>query len=942
MQASLTPERWAQVQQLFDEVVDLEPAARAVRLDKACVDDPGLREEVESLLAAYAQADELLQSLDQLGGVSPSPASPRGSRAGTHVAHYEVIEKLGGGGMGVVYKARDTRLKRTVALKFLPLEWSHHTEARQRFENEAQAASALDHPNICTIHDIDETDDGHLFIAMAYYEGETLKRKIKQGPLPLEEALQYAVQMARGLEKAHAQSIVHRDIKPANVMVTEDGVVKVLDFGLAKMAHVHLTKTGTRMGTLAYMSPEQTRGDTVDHRTDVWSLGVVLYEMLAGEHPFQDDYDQAIVYALLHEDPTPITERNPEVPPDLEHMVAMCLEKEPDLRYPAMTDLLADLEAFAQSDGSGSTTALRVARHRKRKRQQRNAIRMGAGLLLLLVLALAIPGSRHAILRAFGDTSVPAEKRIAVLPFINNLGNTPENQALVDGLMQSLTSMIARLQMVEDLLWVVPASEIIRRGITTASDAEKILGVNVVLTGSVQRMGQKTEVILELIDPHPQAPRIIDTESIPGPLNPAFQQQVHRALMSLLRVRFDAQARQAVSTGRSTEPNAYAFYLRGMGYLQRYDKEGNLDNAIVLFNQALEEDSLYALAYAGLCEAAWEKYRKTNDTALADLALQNCDRAGILADDQAAVLIPLGSIYSQTGQYKKAKQTLLRARALEPDNADAYRWLGFVYEKQGEFDQAEDAYEQAIGLKPNFWLYYQELGTLYIYNGRHEEASEQFEWVRRLTPDNYLAYNALGYTRLQLNQVEEAKELFRRSIEKQPNVIASRNLGLVYFREQQYDEAVRELEKARTLDEDDWLAWRWLGHAYYWNDSPAQAQAAWQRMIDLAEPLIDVNAKDIDVLSALAEAYTALDDHVQARFYLDRVLALPRQGNFLPYFIGRVYEMLGDRELALFYIEQALENHFDPVTLDQDPWLEDLRTEPSYQDLRHRFLEPAD
>ena len=335
MKASLSPERWDQVQRLFDEVVDLDAAARAARLDEACRDDPDLRDEVDSLLRAYAQADDLLQNLDQMAEASPFafPAAAFPSRTGTSVTRYEVRERLGRGGMGVVYKAFDTRLKRIVALKFLPPQLSTDKEARQRFEHEAQAASALDQANICTIFEISETADGQSFIAMAYYEGETLKQKIDRGGLTLEQALDYAAQMARGLERAHEAGIVHRDIKPANIIVTDRSVVKILDFGLAKVSDVQLTKTGMTMGTVAYMSPEQARGKDIDHRTDIWSLGVVLYEMLARERPFKGTHELSVIHAILNEAPTPITQLCPDLSPAVAQVVATCLQKDKERRY---------------------------------------------------------------------------------------------------------------------------------------------------------------------------------------------------------------------------------------------------------------------------------------------------------------------------------------------------------------------------------------------------------------------------------------------------------------------------------------------------------------------------------------------------------------------------------------------------------------------------------
>ena len=262
---------------------------------------------------------------------------------GHRLSNYRILEKLGTGGMGVVYKARDQRLGRAVALKFLPLSLSTDEEAKRRFLQEAKAASAVDHPNICPIYDIGETDDGQLFLVMPCYEGETLKQKIARGPLPLEQAIDYAAQAAEGLSRVHETGIVHRDIKPANVMVTEHGLVKLLDFGLAKVANVHLTKTGTILGTMAYMSPEQALGNDTDARTDLWSLGVIMYEMLTGEQPFQGDYEQVVAYAITQEEPTPLRTLREETPDALALVVERLLRKDPDERYGKAEEVLAEI-----------------------------------------------------------------------------------------------------------------------------------------------------------------------------------------------------------------------------------------------------------------------------------------------------------------------------------------------------------------------------------------------------------------------------------------------------------------------------------------------------------------------------------------------------------------------------------------------------------------------
>jgi len=331
---------------------------------------------------------------------------------GKIISHYKILEKLGGGGMGVVFKAQDTKLDRTVALKFLPQHLHLDEEAEMRFISEAKAASSFDHPNICTIHDIGKADDDQLFIAMACYEGETLKKKLDKGPVNVEEAIDIAAQVAEGLKKAHQKGIVHRDIKPANIFITNDGLVKILDFGLAKVSsQLNMTKVGTTMGTVAYMSPEQTKGEEVDHRTDIWSLGVVLYEMLSGELPFKGDYEQAIIYSILNEEPKAISEMSTNVSSQLEEIVTKTLTKNSDERFQNADEFLSDLKTIgSQLKGVDGKTTVSQKKESKKKTPYFYA---GISVIIILITLMSIlffPEKEQG--KSIG--------LIAVLPFSNN------------------------------------------------------------------------------------------------------------------------------------------------------------------------------------------------------------------------------------------------------------------------------------------------------------------------------------------------------------------------------------------------------------------------------------------------------------------------------------------------------------------------------------------
>jgi hypothetical protein len=342
----MTPERWEQVQQWFNRLVNLPLEQKRSELEKLGADDPGLRREVEVMLGSGEPGGDFLHQVMSGGsGGARSGSGERRDRVGQTISHYRIEERLGGGGMGVVYKAQDLRLDRYVALKFLPPATDDDEERLKRLIVEARAASALDHPNICTIYQIDQTHDGHWFIVMAYYAGETLKAHIERRPMPVAEVLDYAAQMAQGLIKAHKEGIVHRDLKPANLILTPEGVVKILDFGLAQLvAQTKLTAPGTRLGTPAYMSPEQAQGQPLDHRTDIWSLGVVIYEMLAGRSPFKGEYELAVIYSIVNEEPTALEQVRPDTPPELLRLVARALSKDPRARYQRVEDVLHEIE----------------------------------------------------------------------------------------------------------------------------------------------------------------------------------------------------------------------------------------------------------------------------------------------------------------------------------------------------------------------------------------------------------------------------------------------------------------------------------------------------------------------------------------------------------------------------------------------------------------------
>jgi serine/threonine protein kinase/tetratricopeptide (TPR) repeat protein len=475
---------------------------------------------------------------------------------GQTLSHYKILEKLGEGGMGVVYKAEDLKLARTVALKFLPPGCSVDPDAQARFKQEAEAASALDHPNICTIHDIDETPDGQTFIVMGYYEGETLKKKIERGPLPINEVLGISIQVAQGLSKAHEAGIVHRDVKPANVIVTRDGVAKILDFGLAKgRGRSLLTKSGTTLGTAAYMSPEQTRTEDVDGRSDIWSLGVVLYEMTTGRLPFMSAYDQALVYCILNEQPTPLRSLRVDAPAELEQVVNRTLEKDPGKRYQHMGSLLHDLCSIQKGAGGPNSDA--------------------------------------------ADASGRMIPSIAVLPF-TSMSSDPENDYFSEGLAEEIINALTR----------IPGLRVIARTSSFAvgrlgldvREAGARLGVENVLEGSVRRAGSQVRVMAQLVT-------TFDGSHL-------WSERYDRELTNVLALEDEVAAtiakRLRIQLGRGegdrklleVNHDAYLSFLEGRYHFAKGTREG-LMKALACYSRAIEQDAGFALAYDSLAELHW-------------------------------------------------------------------------------------------------------------------------------------------------------------------------------------------------------------------------------------------------------------------------------------------------------------------------------------------------
>jgi len=653
-------------------------------------------------------------------------------KGSTVAGRYTIIDELGRGGMGVVYKAEDTKLKRTVALKFLPPELTHIPEVKERFTREAQAAAALDHPSICTVYEFDEAKETS-FISMAYIEGQSLRKKIESGPLELEEALRIATQVAEGLQEAHKKGVVHRDIKSANIMVTERGEAKIMDFGLARVTESSLvTQEGMTMGTVTYMSPEQARGEKVDHRTDIWSLGVVFYEMLTGKLPFLGEHEQAIVYAILKEKPKPITDIKAGIPVSIEQVVSKALEKDPDKRYQQVEELLEDLKSITAGIVP-EEIKVRLRKEKLRKRKRAMLFGGAAGLVMAAVVVALI---------LFTGPAEPIDS-IAVLPLENRTGDA-EQEYYVDGVTEEL---IGHLAQISGLRRVISRTTVMRYKEADKSLPEiaRELNVDALVEGTVTQVGENIRVSVQLFAARPEERNLMaQTYERAGTDVLMMYGEIAQAIASELQVELTAKEETRFTKTQQVNPKAYEACLLGMSHWYKLTPP-DLETAQEYFKSALEEDPDYALAHTGL--------------ALVWIGLQ---QMGLVPPGEAAP------------NMKAAAQKALELDDTLPEVH--YTWALIDTWTDWDWEAGENAFTKAIELNPNYALaraYYSNLLSLL---GRSEEAFAQAEKALELDPLNSLVQGICGNTFAFAHRYDDAIAQARKALRTSPHDPVGHNI----------------------------------------------------------------------------------------------------------------------------------------------------------------------
>ncbi len=680
---------------------------------------------------------------------------------GQTISHYEILEKLGEGGMGVVYKAHDTKLDRIVALKFLPHYLTSDPTERDRFYHEARTAAALTHTNIAVVYEIGD-HDGQIFIAMEYVEGKTLK-EIVGTPLPLNKILDIAIQVCDGLEAAHDKGIVHRDIKSDNIIVTPRGQAKIMDFGLAKVkGATKLTKAGSTLGTAAYMSPEQAQGEDVDHRSDIFSFGVVLYEMLTGKLPFRGEHHAALIYSILNEEPQPIARFNESVSPGIVHIVAKAMAKDKDERYQHIDDLLADLKherkqaEYAKMDRMTSPPPLISS---ARKGRYPAWLLGGAGILVLIVLGILFNPFKKSAGRP--EIARAAEKSIAVLPFVD-MSPQKDQEYFCDGMTEDL---INRLSNVKDLKVPARTSVFIFKGKTLdIKDVGERLNVKTVLEGSVQKSGDQLRITAQLIN-------VSDgyhlwSEKYDRALKDVFaiQDQISQAIVNALSITLIGEQGIRFNKRYTENTEAYQLYLKGRYYWNKREKEG-IKKGIECFEEAIGKDPEYALAYAGLADC-WQAL-------------------GWYRMEQPRVAYP------------KSQAAAERALGMDNSLAEAHTSLAHVREVYGwDWRGAEEEYQRAIALNPHYPTVHHWYSLFLIAVGRPSDAVAEAKQAQELDPLSLIINENVGDVLRLTKHYREAIEQLRKTLDIDSTFgVAHFTLFSAYVDSGMYDQAVAEVMK---------------------------------------------------------------------------------------------------------------------------------------------------
>ncbi|MGA7906068.1 MAG: protein kinase [Candidatus Sulfotelmatobacter sp.] len=879
----------------------------------------------------------MAEPLDLTTPLKTPPVAPE-DLTGMLVGRFVVRHRLGAGGMGQVYGADDPTLKRFVALKRAVSKSQSAIADRKRFLREAQRASALNHPNVGSMYDVVE-QGGELWLVMEYIEGETLRHRLKR-PISTDEFFAIATQCCEGLQAAHEKSIIHGDIKPENIMLTPNLRVKILDFGVARRAWSANPNEVTRSmetmtvagGTPAYMAPEVLLQRPDDGRSDLFSLGLVFYEMLGGEQPFHSDSLATTVARIVHEEPPELK----NVPGPLAAIIKRMLAKNPEERYPTAQAVLEDLRRVQQGRSprrlSGSPSELR-------KRRIVGALIVSLAAVAVLV---SLPPVRHAarsfIARTAATSGVnagpilPQTKILAVLPF-TAVKDNPKLTALGEGVVESVAAKLGKLT--EDRAFeVVPPRNLQDRKITSLPDAAHTFGANLGLTVTIEpQSADLVKVGYSVVNA--QTGGSLAGESVTLPATDAFsvEQNVAEGTVKALQLKLRPEEETALKVHGTDRPEAYQYYLQARGYLLDYSKLENVDNAVLMAREALKVDPNFGMAKAVLGESYWRKYSDTKQNQWIAPAQSNCNEAVQLGNAGAAGHVCLGVIDDSTGHFQDAETELQTALGLEPSNEHAADSLALAYQHEGKIAEAEKVFQQAIQAHPNSQISYNNFGAFYLGQNEYEKALQMYERVIQIAPEWYAPYVNIGSIYDQNGQYEKAIDPSKKSIALRPTYGGYVNLGEAYFRLNKFAEAADADEQAAKLDPQQYVIWGNLGDARYYAGQKEQAAAPYRKAIELASDNLKVNPHDPDVLSNLASYYSMVGDRKNALLCLRQALQYGHNDKDVLLDAAEVYNQLGEDGLTLEFLAKMVQAGYTAEKIRGMHDFDHLANTPEYQQL---------
>jgi Flp pilus assembly protein TadD/TolB-like protein len=843
---------------------------------------------------------------------------------GDRVAQYEILRPLGVGGMGEVYCARDTKLGREVALKLLPSDLASNSEALRRFEQEARAASALNHPNIVTIYEISQSEK-IAWIAMELVDGEDLRTLSTREPLSLKNALRIATKIADGLAAAHERGIVHRDLKPDNIMVSAEGFVKILDFGLAKqfralasddttMPH---TSPGTIFGTVGYMSPEQATGREMDARADQFSFGVMLYELLTRIRPFEKPSKTESLAAILRDDPPPPSAVNEAIPRDLDRIVSRCLAKNPRERYASTRDLARDLREVRDGLTQSSVERRAITARMSTLPRNRSIYWAVAALAVLVIAGGYVMWKRRDAARSIAS--------IAVVPF-RDLGATPEGRVFADGISEMIATRLAE---VRELRVATPFDG---APIAEGDDVRTIAkhtGVDAVVRGTVQRGGGDVRVTVSLVDARDGRTLAASTATRPATDLFALQDSVADDLLRALG-RSAPQRPQVAQAALA--PDDQRRFTEAVGLLQRVRDEESVDRAIAslesILRNARESGSVNAL----LARALLYKSSLARRPALVEQATVYATRGVALGGSDPAAHTTLGELQNASGRPADAVGSFHRALALRPNDLAALVGLGQAYEKQGRAADAEAMYRQVLSLRPDSPGTLMRYGSFCHRQGRYPEAVTHFRRATELDPTFTHAFVNLGAALLALGKYEEALPVFQKSLALRPTAAGYSNVGTLQFTLGRYDDARQSYEKATQLAPADFAMWANLGDACRWlPGQDARATEAYKRAVSVARDALEVNPNDAYARSVLALSLARTGSGDDAQSEIRRALEIDPTNSAVLYKAALIALLRGHDDNAISWIERAVANGYPAKDLEHDPELKTLHDLPSFR-----------